>query len=233
MFSRTQTIGGRLDVTAVGIIRIARQAAPRFDGIGPAHQDGNAVPAFLAMPNRAIAGVADRPFRKLVLRRLQFLQAHDVGRGLVEPAQEYGEPAVDSIDIEGGELHGGSIYTSLISLSSPLSRPRVRPRGQGRSTGAKQWQLIVGVERRAIEVRYSDAEQPHTLAGRQQRADEFNAFPAEQIAVLDCRRETAAAGDLVEVGELDLHERIGSEPNVRTGDGSRDFLRELGAFGIG
>src|SRR5271166_5439085 len=127
MFSRTQTIGGRLDVTAVGIIRIARQAAPRFDGIGPAHQDGNAVPAFLAMPNRAITGVADRPFRKLVLRRLQFLQAHDVGRGLVEPAQEYGEPAVDSIDIEGGELHGASIYASLISLSSPLSRPRFKP----------------------------------------------------------------------------------------------------------
>jgi hypothetical protein len=99
----------RLDVAAVGIIRITTLAAARFDAIGTARQDGDAVAPFLPTSNRAVAGIADRASWKLLLRRLQFLQAHDVGRGLVEPAQEYGEPAVDSIDIEGGELHGASI----------------------------------------------------------------------------------------------------------------------------
>jgi hypothetical protein len=62
--------------------------------------------------------------------------------------------------------------------------------GRGSSAGAKQWQHIVSVDRHAIEVRNGDTEQADTLVGRQQRAHEFNACSAEEIAAGDCRRET-------------------------------------------
>jgi hypothetical protein len=143
-----QAIDSRLDVAAVGIVRIAGQPAPGFDGIGSARQDRDAVPAFLPMPNRAVAGVADRAFWELVLRRLQFLQADDVGRSLIEPAQKYGEPAVDPIDIEGRDLHGASIYAKLIGLSSPRRplaygvkgcSPRTSPRRRRPCRAAVPW----------------------------------------------------------------------------------------------
>jgi hypothetical protein len=63
----------------VTIVRITagllRLYAPR--------QDGDAVPALLAMPDHAIARVPDRSFRKLLLRRFQLLQADDVGQRLL------------------------------------------------------------------------------------------------------------------------------------------------------
>ena len=57
------------------------------------------------MPDRAVAGLADRRFGKLLLRRLEFLQADDVGLGLGEPAQQHGKAAVDAVDVEGRDPH--------------------------------------------------------------------------------------------------------------------------------
>ncbi len=86
-----------------------------------------------------------------------------------------------------------------------LSRARIKLFGQRRSAAAKKWQLIIGGGKRVIEVRNGDTQQPDTLVGRQQHAHEFNACSAEQIVAHDCPRETAAARDLAEIGELHLH----------------------------
>ena len=86
-----------------------------------------------------------------------------------------------------------------------LSRARIKLFGQRRSAAAKKWQLTIGVGQCDMEVRNGDTQQPDTLVGRQQHAHEFNACPTEQIAAHDCPRETPAAGDLVEIGELHLH----------------------------
>ena len=51
----------RLDVLAVRVIRIAREAAGAFDRLlASRRQNGDAVPALLAVPNRAVAGI---PYR--------------------------------------------------------------------------------------------------------------------------------------------------------------------------
>jgi hypothetical protein len=101
----------------------------------------------------------------------------------------------------------------LISLGSPLSRTRVRQWGQGRPIDAKQWQLIVGVGRRLMEVRYGDTEQPDTLlTGSCVRTSSTLPGGADRgpaIAV----RETAAAGDPLEVAKLHLH-RYGPREGV-------------------
>ena len=49
-----------LDVAAVQILGIARQHAASLDGLGSAREDRDAVPAFLAMPDDAVARIAYR-----------------------------------------------------------------------------------------------------------------------------------------------------------------------------
>ena len=95
----------RLDVAAVGVVGIAGEAAAGLVRLGAARQDGDAVPALLALPDRAIAGGPDRRFRELLGRRLQLLQADHVGRRFLQPAQQHRQPAVDAVDVEGGDLH--------------------------------------------------------------------------------------------------------------------------------
>src|SRR5512132_1237211 len=72
---------GRLDVAAVTVVGIFGETTAGFLRLYPAREDGDAVPALLAMPNRAIVRVPDRSFRKLLLRSFQLLQADHVGRG--------------------------------------------------------------------------------------------------------------------------------------------------------
>ena len=57
--SRSATpLDGGLDVAAVQVVRIARQAAPRLDRLRAPREDRDAVPALLAVPDRAVARVA-------------------------------------------------------------------------------------------------------------------------------------------------------------------------------
>src|SRR5215472_14814233 len=59
------------DVAAVDILGISREGAADFDGLTTTGEDGNAVPAFLAVPDDAIAGCANRQLRKLLLPCLE------------------------------------------------------------------------------------------------------------------------------------------------------------------
>ena len=58
----------RLDIAAVAVVGIARQAAPGLDRLAAARQDRDAVPALLPVPDRAVAGVADRCLGELLAR---------------------------------------------------------------------------------------------------------------------------------------------------------------------
>src|SRR5271166_6449047 len=63
----------RLDIAAICVVRITRKSSTCFDGIRAACEDGDAIPAFLAMPDRAVAGLEDGSVWKSLRRRLQFL----------------------------------------------------------------------------------------------------------------------------------------------------------------
>src|SRR5215212_9373927 len=95
----------RLDITALRVLEVARQATPGLGRVGPAREDCDAIPTLLAVPDRAVARVTKRRNREPLLRGLQFLQADDVWRGLGEPAQEYRQAPVDAVDVEGSDLH--------------------------------------------------------------------------------------------------------------------------------
>src|SRR5436309_13006399 len=57
------------------------------------------------MPDRAVSSIADRRLRKVLLRRLQLLQADDVRPGLRQPAQQHRQTAIDAIGVVGRDLH--------------------------------------------------------------------------------------------------------------------------------
>ena len=57
-----------LDVAAVQVLRIARQDAAHFDRIGAAREDRDAIEALLAMPDNAVARLANRGLGKLFIR---------------------------------------------------------------------------------------------------------------------------------------------------------------------
>lgn len=78
--------------------------------LGAAREDGDAVPAFLAVPDRAVTGLFQLGMRKFFVRRLQFLKADHVRRGQVEPAQQDRQPAVDAVDVEGANLHSKACF---------------------------------------------------------------------------------------------------------------------------
>src|SRR5690606_29964378 len=91
---------------AAGLVNLARPA-----------EDRDTVPAALAMPNRLVTGIADRLFRKPLLRSLQLLKTHDVGFGEFEPAQEHREPAVYSVHIVGRDLQSlGALLQRRFSI---------------------------------------------------------------------------------------------------------------------
>src|SRR5580704_375334 len=98
-------IDPRLDVAAVRVLGIARQAATTLDRFATARENRNAIPAFLAMPDWRVAGFADRRFREFILRCLQFLKAGDIRFEFRQPTQECRQPSTDAVDVEGCDLH--------------------------------------------------------------------------------------------------------------------------------
>ena len=82
----------------------------RLDGFAAFGEDGDAVPALLAVPDRAIARRRDGGLGEALVRRLQLLQAGDVRLCLLEPGEQVGEPAVDAVHVEGGDLHAATMH---------------------------------------------------------------------------------------------------------------------------
>src|SRR5215469_14626705 len=99
-----ETVDRRLDIAGVHVVLVAGERAPGLDQVFAAREDRDAIPAFLALPDRFVACGAHCALRKRL--RFQLLQADHIGRGLVEPAEKNWEPAVDAIDVEGRDPHG-------------------------------------------------------------------------------------------------------------------------------
>lgn len=73
------SVYGGLDLAAMPVVSATRQSAAREEGHLAFGEDRNAVPAFLAMQYDAVTGALQVGARKTVVRRLQFLQAGDIG----------------------------------------------------------------------------------------------------------------------------------------------------------
>jgi len=89
----------------VQIIGVTRKRASDLLGLRMSSEDGNTVPTLLAMPDGPVPGVANGGFRKFLLRSLQFLEADDIRRGVLQPSQQIGQAGVDAIDIVGRNFH--------------------------------------------------------------------------------------------------------------------------------
>src|SRR5882672_6719776 len=94
-----------LNIAAMQVLWIAGQGATDLDGIFVTREDRDPIPALLPMPDHAVAGLANRGFRKLLLRRLQLLKARNVGLGFAKPADERRQASSDSVDVVGRYLH--------------------------------------------------------------------------------------------------------------------------------
>lgn len=86
-------VDGSLDIATVAVVRIAGKTAAGFVDLSDAAENGDAIPALLPLPDRVVAEIADRFVRKFLLRRLQLLEADDIGLRFCEPSQENGEPS--------------------------------------------------------------------------------------------------------------------------------------------
>ena len=76
-----------LKVSAMGVIGIARQAAATFRQLPDARKDRDAVVRFLAVPDRLVPGLVDRLRWKLLIGRLELLQACNSRPIFHEPPQ--------------------------------------------------------------------------------------------------------------------------------------------------
>ena len=101
-------IDGRFEVAAVAVVGIAGEPAPSFLGNAIAGQNGNPVPALLPVPDGAVAGLLQRRRREALVGALEFLEAGDIGGGRLQPLQQHRQPAVDAVDVEGGDAHHGA-----------------------------------------------------------------------------------------------------------------------------
>src|SRR5690242_12976816 len=123
-----QNAGGLcLDIAAMPIVRIAGQDTADLDRIGTARKDRYAVEALLAVPDDAVARLANRSFGKLVVRDLQFLKADDGGPGFGEPAQKVRQAGEDTVHVKRSDLQS-SILSSLMIIRPTRGSRRLAER---------------------------------------------------------------------------------------------------------
>src|SRR3546814_4126244 len=80
-----------------------------FDRLHIAGQDRHAVEALLAMPDCPIAKFGKLVGRKAVILALDFLQTGDCGLRFGQPFPEPGQPRLDTVYVEGGDLHAALV----------------------------------------------------------------------------------------------------------------------------
>ena len=93
------------EIAGLFVRLITRQAALHFCG-GFAAEDGDAVEALLAVDKAVVARLAQRLDGEILRHHLDFLQAGDVGLGLLQPFQQAWQAGVGAVDVEGGDEHG-------------------------------------------------------------------------------------------------------------------------------
>ena len=122
------------DVTALVVAWIARQRIASQDRLGIARQDGDPIPCLLPFPDCSVAGIAQHIGWKGFVRRLQFLKAHHIGAGRLQPLQQVRQAAVDVVDVEGGDFHRNS-YSAALLRSNPRQPKCPQRKEPGQRTG--------------------------------------------------------------------------------------------------
>src|SRR5664280_2706855 len=112
-----EAVHRRFQVAAVRVVGVAGKAAAALVDGAASGQDGDAVEALLAVPDGAVARGLYRRGRKGFVGSLQLLQAGDVGASFLEPFDEARQSAVDAIDVEGRDLHGGVAFSNSRSAT--------------------------------------------------------------------------------------------------------------------
>lgn len=103
-----QAVDLRLQVARLLIQLVARQAAADLRRLLALREDRNPVVRALAVPDRTVARVLQRARRTLLVGGLDFLQADDVGSGLVQPFEQPRQPAVDAVDVIARDLQANA-----------------------------------------------------------------------------------------------------------------------------
>jgi hypothetical protein len=71
----------------------------------PLGENGDAVEALLAVHGEVVAKLLQRFPRKCLVLAFDLLEAADVGRRFLQPAQQIGEARLDAVDVPCGDLH--------------------------------------------------------------------------------------------------------------------------------
>ncbi len=87
------------------IVGIAWQAPARFMDVETAGQNGDPIPARLAVPNDVVSSCFNCGTWKLRVRRPNFLEASDLRRRFLKPSQQNRQVTVDAVDVVGGDLN--------------------------------------------------------------------------------------------------------------------------------
>ena len=121
----------RLDIAAVGVVRIARKAdAPQLGRAAPS-EDRDPVEPLLPVPHSAISRRLDVGDRQRLVGALQLLQAGDVGLLPLKPFEQARHPRANAVDVVGGELHASRL------AAAAQAGKRAYPRAVTRSTQSR------------------------------------------------------------------------------------------------
>src|SRR5690606_10823317 len=137
-----ETIDRRFDVAALLVGGVSGQLAAQLHrGVLPS-QDRPAVPGALALPDRFVAGRSQLVDREGRVLRLELLEAHYVRPLALQPLQEIRQSAADSVDVVGGDLHGGgSLHCryrgARVARTDTGSAPRSTQLAQARFGGLR------------------------------------------------------------------------------------------------
>src|SRR3546814_7405323 len=88
-------------------------------------ENGDAVEALLAVPDRAVTGRFDIGGGESLVGALQLLEAGDVRLLLLQIFEEPRQPGADAVHIVGDDLHGGDL-AGLVRFVTPKSWCRSR-----------------------------------------------------------------------------------------------------------
>src|SRR3989454_11342207 len=129
----------RLKITALLVLRTARQLALAHARVRALREDRPPFPRLLPPPQRPISRIADRFDRQPRLGRLQLLQADDIRRFFLQPLQQMLEPRGYAVHVESRELHSGLTPAELLA---ELCNEALH--GLGLATDAQEHALAIG-----------------------------------------------------------------------------------------
>ena len=105
------------------VVRIAGKAPTDFDRLLAIGKDGDAVEAFLPMPDRAVADLFELGGGEAFVLGLDFLQAGNRGPRFFQPFEQARQARLDPVDVEAGQLQRAGHLRSRSWSRTHTTRP--------------------------------------------------------------------------------------------------------------